>query len=91
MDLKFTKEVYQKLESKGFTVFEGDTSDMIAASKVLHNQTGHSYDLTLEFKNGKYDGFSLDGDQNLNHEIHKNYDTMAIMDLITDTIKECFV
>lgn len=88
MDIKFAKEVYQKLESKGFTVFEGETSDIISISKVLHNQTGHSYDLALTFKNGKYDGFTLGGDQQLDHETFKNYETMGIMDLITDSIKD---
>jgi hypothetical protein len=88
MDIKFAKEVYQKLEPKGFTVFEGETSDIIAISKILHNQTGHSYDLALTFKDGKYDGFTLGGDQELNNETFKNYETMGIMDLIINTIKE---
>lgn len=85
---EFVKQVFAKIETKGFTVFEGEQSSNVVYAKVLHNQSAHSYDLKLEFNGDKYNGFELGGDQQVNHETQKNYETFDIMNQIESSIKE---
>jgi hypothetical protein len=88
MKQDFIKQVFTKIESKGFTVFEGEQKSEAVHVKVLHNQTAHSYDLKLQFKNDNYDGFELGGDQEVEHVTRKNYETFDIMNQIESSIRE---